>query len=1013
MRRVLGQRILKMTFLYHIEISNQPVSSRTYLGRMSRRDSKVIDVDEYYTQVNDVDAYVAKYEDPDHEIQEIGIKEYRLARTGGSNPRPRPGVGSRPSMDANAQRQEIRDARLRHLQQQEQRGQSQPAPRRENAVTIPPRRNAGTPDLASSLRPVIQQVQAARLQKRLNYSSSSGASSSSSSAPPQKRHRDLRDLPIAVPYVRPRTPPSPEIQFIDNSIITRKVAHKKAENPTRISSKSSSDPPRRARGSPEVEIVVDVSKQGRSTRPSKLDSEGSSSKSTVNFDMRDRPLPSRSAGSSGSGTPIDAGLSRLSTSTSKSFVEGSSRAVTEDADIIELLSSDEEVEKELKIGPPRKRPRLTASPVKTIRTPSPPRLPTLQIEDLLDASKDEDMADEEDPNDWNYPRVDLDNMDVVPVYTPQLPLPQSVRPDQHDADASDSEYDFELDHPRMDINDPNLWKPLPERSRLTLDDTSSDHHIQVDEDRNADNEKALVEHNLKILSITRRVPFPEKVETSRWYPTPLKRAPGPPIYIWDQIKMAVNVRFTRRPRTLLEDYPRKLFHRPRELDFNLQNLKLGHSFKESPGAINMIVQQGEYTAIASTCSGGLADEPGETSIDGYNRPGSLLVYSKGVVDQPWGHQMCKPSSTPCPGSIHNPEADEQWMHCERVKYYTVNDIKFDPLSEVPSLVSCGTDKKVRFWSQDPEAERLRWVHDESETIDLVNVPHGLAFQPGARVLAIAEKKLTLLNQDECVMFDMGFTYGSVSRTKHVVGSFGWGTGPTNGLLFASSEPPERGQFDGVHKGFDPQANTVACTLRCTEAGDALAVDNQGTMLALCTQAETNKHMLRIFDVQRRHSESIATVQIVPFQDRNPDEEFEGEINMVSFSPDAMYLALARNDNHTHLYDRRMLERGPVFDYSHVGNDKTASRKEVYGIVEAKWVQSLSKRRMVLVTGGEDGCVRTWDPSIAATDSKNGKILAEVASDIAQFSVGDPFAGEHKLVVGDACGRISIFDNLVI
>lgn len=81
--------------------------------------------------------------------------------------------------------------------------------------------------------------------------------------------------------------------------------------------------------------------------------------------------------------------------------------------------------------------------------------------------------------------------------------------------------------------------------------------------------------------------------------------------------------------------------------------------------------------------------------------------------------------------------------------------------------------------------------------------------------------------------------------------------------------------------------------------------------------------------------------------------FEGEVNNASFSPDGMYLALARNDNRTHVYDRRMWDRGVIFEYGHNGESKAASR-DVYGVVKAQWVQSQTTRRMALVTGGEDG-----------------------------------------------------------
>jgi hypothetical protein len=40
----------------------------------------------------------------------------------------------------------------------------------------------------------------------------------------------------------------------------------------------------------------------------------------------------------------------------------------------------------------------------------------------------------------------------------------------------------------------------------------------------------------------------------------------------------------------------------------------------------------------------------------------------------------------------------------------------------------------------------------------------------------------------------------------------------------------------------------------------------------------------------------------------------------------------------------------------------------------------------------------WDPSVAAHKVENGKVLAEVNYDISQFSIGDPFVGEYRLVV---------------
>ncbi len=132
----------------------------------------------------------------------------------------------------------------------------------------------------------------------------------------------------------------------------------------------------------------------------------------------------------------------------------------------------------------------------------------------------------------------------------------------------------------------------------------------------------------------------------------------------------------------------------------------------------------------------------------------------------------------------------------------------------------------------------------------------------------------------------------------------------------------------------------------------------GSMLALCTQAEPNRHILRLYDVQRRNSSAIDSLDIVPFRTRSTLDDSQGEVSVAVFSPDGLYLALSRNDNRTHVYDRRMLskrrEATPLFDYAHTGEPKMASRSEAYGIVNAEWVQSKWTRRVCLVTGGEDG-----------------------------------------------------------
>ena len=70
----------------------------------------------------------------------------------------------------------------------------------------------------------------------------------------------------------------------------------------------------------------------------------------------------------------------------------------------------------------------------------------------------------------------------------------------------------------------------------------------------------------------------------------------------------------------------------------------------------------------------------------------------------------------------------------------------------------------------------------------------------------------------------------------------------------------------------------------------------------------------------------------------------------------------------------------------------------------------------------------WDPLQSADNPDNGVVIAESTSDIAYFSLGDPFKGEQELIVydfvirfqdnkslissrrGDCVGGVSFFSN---
>ncbi|KIY52977.1 hypothetical protein FISHEDRAFT_34491, partial [Fistulina hepatica ATCC 64428] len=160
-------------------------------------------------------------------------------------------------------------------------------------------------------------------------------------------------------------------------------------------------------------------------------------------------------------------------------------------------------------------------------------------------------------------------------------------------------------------------------------------------------------------------------------------------------------------------------------------------------------------------------------------------------------------------------------------------------------------------------------------------------------------------------------------------------------------------------------------------------------LALLTAGETG-NSLRLFDVARKVPEATHRLTLKP---QPTGTHFE--VSVASFSPDDHYLALACSDNTILVYDARFMD-GLLAEYSHDGAPRVTDSD--YGVVGAQWCLSpFDSSRMGLVTGGNDGCVRIWEPS-KANGGNQGTVLVSMDSDIAAFSLGDRNRGEHDLVV---------------
>lgn len=406
------------------------------------------------------------------------------------------------------------------------------------------------------------------------------------------------------------------------------------------------------------------------------------------------------------------------------------------------------------------------------------------------------------------------------------------------------------------------------------------------------------------------------------------------------------------------------------------------SFKQSPGSIMCIIQKQDWVVVCSICEGDHPDQPDEGPISPYNRDGSLIAWNQEQTDVMTGHRRRVDG------------ADERW------KYYSVNDIKFDPTST--SFVSSGGDKKVRSWQIEPDSNEYVLDRVINFQHKYTHVPHALAFKPGTRKLAVAEKKIHVYEDYDNSLAHRAFNVVPYGQ-EHTVGDMLWGCHSTDGLIFASSEPDDVDRFEGFHRAIDVE--TRKCyELDSNEAGDSIALTYDGDLLVHTSRGPGGKHPLRLYDVRRKDWRAIKTVHMEGFQ-----PNIRGEVNSIAISPDGIYIALGRIDNRVHVYDARMPAKGVLYEFEHTGNNLTSPGRPLCGIVRVQWAET-EFSRLTLVSGGMDGCVRLWDPLQAITSPTNGVILAQANSDIGDFALGDCTGKEQQLVVGDCSGEVSMFNG---
>ncbi|KAL4258366.1 hypothetical protein AB1N83_010068 [Pleurotus pulmonarius] len=410
---------------------------------------------------------------------------------------------------------------------------------------------------------------------------------------------------------------------------------------------------------------------------------------------------------------------------------------------------------------------------------------------------------------------------------------------------------------------------------------------------------------------------------------------------------------------------------------------------QTSGSVNKILQLNGQIVACSAAIAGDADISSEVRHDHQNIPGSLVTIRQGKVHYPCdSHERKISSDVVSPGSSP-PE--------EFLKTYTVNDMALGQDGFHNIIASSGHDMCIRFWQaggEDPAGLRL------IKSIPYGHVPYDVSFRPGVGLLLSAA-----FSNGDIVLYSP-LAENSITMTlapDQPVGSMAWGSDSTSDLLFASSEPVD-GQR-GYHRAFDTKKGITLFTFDAQESGDALTVDPSGNNVVLITHCADGRHLLRLYDVRNRKKTLTSTVTLEPVMPAGAGQS--GEINCLVYSPDGLYIAAARNDGATHVYDIRMLDRGPVSRFRHHQRSRMVSPS--YGVVRAQWLET-HRSRLALVTGGDDGDVRLWDPLQSDNNPENGQVLAHSDWDIAHFVVGDVSQNEKPLIVGDSGGRITVYDS---
>lgn len=127
----------------------------------------------------------------------------------------------------------------------------------------------------------------------------------------------------------------------------------------------------------------------------------------------------------------------------------------------------------------------------------------------------------------------------------------------------------------------------------------------------------------------------------------------------------------------------------------------------------------------------------------------------------------------------------------------------------------------------------------------------------------------------------------------------------------------------------------------------------GTRLAHVTCGNNRIFKLSIYDTQTGDYARAQEITLPPFVSNPNNAGVRPSVQQVLFSPDSVYLAVARSDNITHVYDSRFLNQSFLYEFPHGPAVEASEDDKYYGIPKIEWLEDRT-HGLSLVSCGADG-----------------------------------------------------------